>query len=237
MSKADAMPNPDHSVPDADSTDLTTILVVEDETATRARLARIVAQHARYELAGEVGTLAEARAAIPATQPDVLLLDLGLPDGHGLELIGWLQQHRPGAEVLVISVMGDESSVLTAIEAGAGGYLLKDSRDSEVIAAIDQLRQGGAPLSPAIAVHLMRRLQARRPTPEIDDAHLSPRETELLQLIAKGLSYNEVGTLLGLRYNTVASYAKSLYRKLQVNGRREAVYEAVQMGLLHDGRR
>jgi DNA-binding NarL/FixJ family response regulator len=129
--------------------------------------------------------------------------------------------------------------VLNAIQAGAGGYLLKDSDDAAIIAAIEQLLQGGAPLSPSIAVHLMRRLQAPAPAPAgpvRPPVELSAREQELLRLIAKGLSYEEVAGLTGLRYNTIASYAKELYRKLQVHGRAEAAFEAVQMGLVGGSR-
>jgi DNA-binding NarL/FixJ family response regulator len=135
-------------------------------------------------------------------------------------------------EVLVISVMGDESSVLAAIEAGAAGYLLKDSTDAGMLAGIHQVLEGGAPLSPSIAVHLMRRLKQPATVTAVGDTGLTPRETEILRLIAKGLSYDEVAEVLGLRYNTVASYAKELYRKLHVHSRAEAVYEAMQLGLV-----
>lgn len=208
-----------------------TLLIVEDEARTRARLAQVISAQPHFLLAGAAATLAEARTAIAAQVPDVLLLDLGLPDGSGVELIAETRRLARPLEVLVISVMGDEGSVLAAIQAGAGGYLLKDSEDAAVVAAIEQLLQGGAPLSPSIAVHLMRRLQApadpARAVPE-----LSAREVELLRLIAKGLSYEEVAQLTGLRYNTIASYAKELYRKLQVRGRAEAAFEAVQLGLV-----
>ena len=213
-----------------------TLLIVEDEARTRARLAAVVSAQAGLRLQGAVATLAEARAAIAAQVPEVLLLDLGLPDGSGVELIAETRRLARPPEVLVISVMGDEGSVLAAIQAGAGGYLLKDSEDAAVVAAIEQLLQGGAPLSPSIAVHLMRRLQAPADPAARAAPELSARETELLRLIAKGLSYEEVAQLTGLRYNTIASYAKELYRKLQVRGRAEAAFEAVQLGLVGGAR-
>lgn len=213
-----------------------TVMIVEDEARTRARLAMIVEAAAGFELGAACATLAAAREVLARSRPDVLLLDLGLPDGNGVELIRSLRQHgsqRP--EILVISVMGDESSVLGAIAAGAGGYLLKDAANAEVVAAVEQLLAGGAPLSPSIAVHLMRRLRPPPTQPQVAPALLNEREIEMLRLIAKGLTYDEVGAALGLRYNTVASYAKELYRKLQVHGRNEAAFEAVQMGLVGGG--
>ncbi len=214
------------------------VLIVEDEPRTRARLAGVLAPQSRFQLIDAVATLADARTALQQQMPGVLLLDLGLPDGHGVDLIRELRGLPQPPEILVISVMGDESSVLAAIEAGAGGYLLKDSADAEVIAAIDQLLHGGAPLSPSIAVHLMRRLQSLPAAGQARSTSvLSAREIDLLKLIAKGLSYEEVAAALGLRYNTVASYAKELYRKLQVHSRSEAVFEAVQMGLMSVGPR
>jgi DNA-binding NarL/FixJ family response regulator len=213
------------------------VLIVEDDSRTRERLARVVAGEPRFEVCDCVGNLEQAKLAIARRLPAVVLLDLGLPDGNGVSLIHLLQMVSSAIEVLVISVMGDERSVLGAIEAGAGGYLLKDSADTDVIAAIDQLLEGGAPLSPSIAVHLMRRLQSPPAQPAREEGpRLTERELELLRLIAKGLSYDEVGRLMGLRYNTVASYAKELYRKLQVHSRSEAIFEATQLGLVASAR-
>jgi DNA-binding NarL/FixJ family response regulator len=193
-------------------------------------------------VAGAFGTLAQALAFAAAEPLDMALVDLNLPDGSGTTLIRTLKQAALSTkvsvpEVLVISVLGDETNVLRAIEAGAGGYLLKDASDIEIAAALQQLHAGGAPLSPSIAVHLMRRLQPKKHASGSalarNDSHLSDKEVQLLRLIAKGLRYEEVGALMGLRYNTVASYAKEIYRKLQVSGRAEAVYEATQLGLMH----
>ena len=211
---------------------MASVLVVEDEPRTRDRLAAIIAAHPNLRLLAQAANLQQARQALAADLPDVVLLDLGLPDGSGLELLAELQGQGKEVGVLVISVLGDESSVLRAIERGAGGYLLKDAGDAEVVAAINQLLAGGAPLSPSIAVHLMRRLQTPPRGAAATDFGLNARELELLKLIAKGLSYEEVAQLMGLRYNTITSYAKELYRKLQVHSRAEAVFEAQLHGLV-----
>lgn len=217
-------------------------LIVEDTPETRARFVEIVRRHPELRLVAAVGTLAEARHAAVSLRPRVVLLDLGLPDGSGITLIRELAARGEAAETLVISVMGDEASVLDAIEAGAGGYLLKDASESEIIGAVKQLLDGGAPLSPSIAVHLMRRLKRpatqqvpRNAEPSSRLAELNEREVDMLRMIAKGLSYEEVAQALGLRWNTVASYAKGIYRKLQVRGRTEAAFEAVQLGLVRGG--
>jgi DNA-binding NarL/FixJ family response regulator len=212
-----------------------TVIVVEDEARTRRRFAAVVASNQALTLAGVAGSLVEATALLDRALPDLVLLDLGLPDGTGVSLIHRLAREGAATEVLVISVMGDEASVMAAIEAGASGYLLKDASDAEVLAAIQQVFEGGAPLSPSIAVHLMRRLKRPARGPAWSDTGLTPREAELLRLIAKGLTYDEVADVLGLRYNTVASYAKVLYRKLHVHSRAEAIYEAMQMGLVGGG--
>ncbi len=211
---------------------MVSVLVVEDEPRTRDRLAAIIVAHPDLQLLAQAGSLREARLALEIGSPQVLLLDLGLPDGSGLSLLEELRAEGRDVGVLVISVLGDESSVLRAIERGAGGYLLKDAADAEVVAAINQLLAGGAPLSPSIAVHLMRRLQVPPRGAAAADFGLNARELELLKLIAKGLSYEEVAQLMGLRYNTITSYAKELYRKLQVHSRAEAVFEAQQLGLV-----
>lgn len=204
------------------------IWIVEDDPATRERLAAIVVAEPRWQLLAADASLAVARARLDGGAADVLLVDLGLPDGNGTELIREARTRWPQLECLVVSVMGDETSVLGAVSAGAGGYLLKDASEREVVASIEQLLAGGAPLSPSIAVHLLRRLQPSGSSAKL----LTARECELLRLIAKGLTYEEVAMQLGLRYNTVASYAKELYRKLEVHSRSEAVFEAVQMGLV-----
>jgi DNA-binding NarL/FixJ family response regulator len=164
--------------------------------------------------------------------PDVLLADLQLPDGSGIDVIRWLRQHAPAAEAMVISVFGDESHVVAAIEAGATGYLLKDASAEEIADGIRRLIEGESPISSAIARHLLRRFQ---PAPAAVSERVSPltqREGEVLQLIAKGLSYQRIADTLTMSPHTVTTHIKQIYRKLAVNSRGEAVFEAMQLGLL-----
>lgn len=213
---------------------LATVVVVEDDPHTRAHIARAVKSHRRLSLAGEAGTCAEGRALLAEKPPDVLLTDLGLPDGSGVDLIRGLRARRPDSRALVITVFGDERSVVESLEAGASGYLLKDGTPEEIGSAIDQLLDGGAPISPHIARYLLKRFHTpgaeRRPVR--DAPALTARETEVLELIAKGFGYAEIARILGISAHTVTTHVRRIYGKLEVGSRGEAVYEAVNLGLI-----
>jgi DNA-binding NarL/FixJ family response regulator len=210
------------------------VMVVEDEPATRAHLVAAAGSHARLRVSAQAGTLAHARAALERRRPHVLLVDLDLPDGSALALIRDVCARDPQVDVMVVSVFGDERSVIAAIEAGAGGYLLKDGDWDDLADSILRLVDGQAPISPAIAAHLVRRLRPARSSAQdlAPGCALTARELEVLELVSKGLTYDEIGRALELRYNTVASYTKTIYRKLAVQSRGEAVFEARQLGLL-----
>lgn len=216
------------------------VLLLEDDPATRERLAGIVAASPGLELAAAFGELRAALAWLAVHEPpQVLLVDLQLPDGSGVDLIRAARRIAPQAEAMVISVFGDEAHVVTAIEAGATGYLLKDASAEEIGQAITRLLAGEAPISSAIARHLLRRFRAApASSPAADaatragDSPLTPREGEVLALIAKGLSYQRIAEALGMSPHTVTSHIKQIYRKLAVNSRGEAVFEALQLGLL-----
>ena len=211
------------------------VLLVEDDDATRERLAHIVNDHPRLAVIDAVATCAAARAAFAAGFPDVLLVDLDLPDGNGTDLIREIKRAHPPTEAMVITVFGDERHVIAAIEAGASGYLLKDGSSEYIGEAILQMLAGGSPISASIARHVLRRFQApaRAPiAPDIECPELTAREHEVLELVAKGFSYTEIGATLGMSVNTVTSHIKHIYRKLSVRSRGEAVFEATQLGLL-----
>lgn len=208
------------------------ILLVEDDTPTRQRLAEAL-QASGFAVVVAVGTCAAARAELQALPPRVLLVDLGLPDGSGLELIAETRENSPDTEIMVITVFGDERHVLAAIEAGASGYLLKDGSSDHIGRSVRQLLDGGSPISAPIARHLLKRMgQEPAQSARDEQLKLTPRETEVLNLVAKGFSYQEIATTLEMTVNTVASHVKQLYRKLSVHSRSEAVFEAVQRGLL-----
>lgn len=210
------------------------VVLVEDDPVTRARIGRVIAGHPRLRLAGAAGTVAAGRDLLARERPDVLLTDIDLPDGTGVELIAWLRAHAAATAAMVVSVFGDEQHVVEAIEAGALGYLLKDGDADYIATSILEMLDGGSPISPPIARYLLRRLQTptQAPPPAGPAPALSPRELEVLQLIAKGFSYAEIAGLLGLTPPTVATHTRGIYRKLDVHSRGEAVYEALQLGLV-----
>jgi len=216
----------------------TRILVVDDDEAFRESVCAAIAGDDSMVLAAQAGSVAAARAATARGNFDVALVDLGLPDGNGIDLIREIARDRPETDVMVVTVFGDEAHVLASIEAGATGYLLKRSLSDTLAATVRELRAGGSPISPVIARQLLQRFKRSaegqsptQPAP-VDDSGLSEREREVLLFIAKGFTVGEIATMLHLSAHTVATHVKHIYRKLQVHSRTEAVFEAGRMGLL-----
>ncbi|MBU1357451.1 MAG: response regulator transcription factor [Gammaproteobacteria bacterium] len=211
------------------------VLIVEDEPEFLRRFSSAVLADASLALTAAVSTGGAALALLAEQSPDVVLLDLGLPDMEGVEVIRHVARHHPRCDVLVVTMFGDDRHVIAALEAGATGYLLKDAGADRIATAIHELHEGGSPISPGIARRVLARLRGapERPADEPSKASLlTPRETELLRLTAKGLSFEEIGGLLEISPHTVVAHVKKIYRKLAVHSRGEAVYEASQMGLL-----
>jgi DNA-binding NarL/FixJ family response regulator len=213
--------------------------IVEDDEIMLASLCKRILVQGEWRVPIAVGTVKDIRAALLERAPDVLLVDLELPDGSGLDVIAEAVARYPKLSVMVITVFGDERRVVSAIRAGASGYLLKDDDSHEITAAIRQLLEGGSPISPAIARHLIRlfkrsdRSDSSRQSNEGRALEpLTPRELEVLTLAAKGFSYGEIANMLSLTQNTVASYTKYIYEKLSVNSKTEAIYEASRLGLI-----
>jgi DNA-binding NarL/FixJ family response regulator len=211
------------------------ILLLEDDAPVRERLARIIGDWPGGRLIAACETLAEAMQTIGGEAIDLLITDLRLPDGHGAQAIRLLRSMQPNAEAMVISVLTDDRNVIEAIEAGASGYLLKDSDPINVIDAITELLAGRSPISSTIARTLVRRLGGGRepvPAPQDSERALTAREMDILWGIAKGFTYGELAERLEISKQTVPVHIKNIYRKLQANNRSEAVYEASRRGLI-----
>jgi DNA-binding NarL/FixJ family response regulator len=211
------------------------VLIVEDDAAFRDRYATIIAKDSAFEVVASVGTGGEGLAMLSLRKPDILLVDLGLPDISGIEIIRQASLTLPNCESMVVTVFGDEEHVLASIEAGASGYLLKDASETSFLSGLHELVAGGSPISPIIARRLLKRFHAEvAPTVSIvdSDVTLSEREREILLLASKGYNYPEMGKLMGISPHTVTSHVKKIYRKLAVHSRGEAVFEANRMGLI-----
>ena len=207
------------------------VAIIEDDFVLRDELARVVALAPDLEVVGVADGLTRGRELLNR-DIDVLLIDLALPDGSGIDLIREIDARRGKIRIIVISVFGDARSVVRSIEAGADGYLLKGAEPAEAAAAIRTVLEGGAPISPAVAGHILARMRNREQTTAAPGPALSPREVLVLTDLAKGFRYKEVARLQGISPNTVGDHVKSIYRKLAVSSRSEAVFEAVQAGLI-----
>lgn len=215
------------------------LLLVEDDAPTRERLARTLASHPELDLVGVAANCAQARACLAQQVPDALLVDLGLPDGSGTELIREVETLQPPPLSMVLTAFGDEAHVINAISAGACAYVLKDASLLEITRAILDMRAGGSPISASVARYVLNHFRgggaAAAPTVSEDAPAFTERELEVLQFVAKGYSYQEIADSLVMSINTVREHIRHIYRKLAVRSRGEAVYEAQAMGLLGPG--
>jgi len=211
------------------------VLLVEDEPLVCRRLEGLLLQLG-YQADALIfaGSLAEARACL-ASQPVALaLVDLGLPDGSGIELITDMHAADPGLAILVISAWCTEDAILAALRAGATGYVLKERDDMEVSLSLRSVLRGGAPIDPFVARRIIDELRPR-PTEQTGTASgeiLSPRESQILRLVAEGLANREIAEQLFLSRYTVECHIKHIYRKLAVSSRTRAIHAARSRGLL-----
>jgi DNA-binding NarL/FixJ family response regulator len=211
------------------------VMLVEDDPEFLGRFATIIAGAPDLSLFSAVSDGASARRALECRAPDVLLVDIGLPDMSGIDIVREVRGRHPQTDVMVVTVFGDEEHVVASIEAGATGYLLKDSLPQEIVGAIRELRAGGSPITPIIARRLLDRFRSPpSPSPSLPDEFnaLSPRESEALSYIAKGFTFSEIAGFMNVSTHTVTAHVKKIYQKLEVHSGGEAVYEATRMGLL-----
>lgn len=225
---------------------LSPALIVEDDPAMQARLRHVLSTlGCNAAHIAVTDSVAGAQRLLADNRYSVALVDIGLPDGSGVELIGWLQAHHPGVPAVVISAWRTEEVIFAALRAGAIGYLLKERDDLELGLALRSIEQGGAPIDPTIARRILAWVAAAAPpttatastpaqTPPVDALRsaLTPRERKILELVAQGLSNRDMAESLSISRLTVECHTKNIYRKLAVNSRTEAVFQARRHGLL-----
>lgn len=218
----------------------TPVLVVEDEPLIQQRLARILAQLGyQPDMLCFASTLAAARQLAAQRHYALALVDLGLPDGNGTALIAALRAQDATMGILVISAWSTEEAILQALRAGATGYLLKERDDLEVMLSIRSVLRGGAPIDPFIARRVMIEFQQQPVLSAVapmaaasEDDALSPREIDILQQVANGLSHRETAERLHISRHTVEAHIRNIYRKLAVNSRLRAISAARARGLM-----
>lgn len=209
-----------------------TVVLVEDKAKIRRGQRNLLSGFDTIRIIGEAATGTDAVERILALEPDVVLLDLGLPGLDGIEVTRRVKQARPETEILIFTIFDEEEKVLAAIRAGASGYLLKGMEAGQIVDAIGEVAQGGSVVQPQLARRLLRHFRVGDPTREAGPTSLSPRETEILKLIAKGLTNPEVAHALGISRATVRTHLEHIYAKLDVSNRTEAVTEGIRKGLI-----
>ncbi len=207
------------------------VAIIEDDADALDRIRTALAAHGDLPVVSVANNVAEGKVCIDAGGFDVLLCDLGLPDGSGISLIRYAAQKHKNIDIIVITIFAEQSKVLDSIRSGARGFLLKDERFGECAEGIREVRRGGSPISPTIARQLLKEFQPKE-TDAKAAALLSKREAEVLNLLARGFSFLEIGELLSISRSTVATYVKNIYQKLEVNSRSEAVFEASSLGII-----
>jgi len=241
------MTDPNHdrpaaSDPDVHGTPPCRLFIVEDDAVLRASVIERISHEPDILMVGQGNCLRAALEAFEATGDiaDVVLVDLGLPDGSGLDLIRAIRKRESATKVLVFTVLGDRKTIRDALAVGADGFILKDTDPAELARAIRAARDGGVPISPKAAAQLLRafREQAAASPPDalrtdkIEDFGLTSRERETLETLARGFTQREAAQILGVSPHTIVSHVKAIYQKMAVNSRSEAVFEAINSGLI-----
>ena len=209
------------------------VTIVEDDASFQASFVAAVEAAEDMVLHAVAQNVAQAMALLDGPPADILVVDLGLPDGSGIEVIRAAHNAWPACGIMVSTTFADDRHVIPSIEAGAAGYLLKDSTASRMADDIRTLHSGGSPISPRIARKILRRFMPPSRLPVAPrQPILSPREQQALELITKGFSYDEIAELMGVSRNTVMTFVRRIYHKLEVTSKAEAIFEARSHGLL-----
>lgn len=199
-----------------------TVSIVEDNDQLRGTLARVINRADGFECLGQHATAEAALEALPKERPNVVLMDINLPGMNGVECVRKLKQFVPETLVMMLTAYEDTENIFNSLAAGASGYMLKRTKSTELLEAIREVSKGGSPMTTHIARKVVQSFL--KPAASADPAaDLSPREKEVLDCLAQGFLYKEIAEKLGISYETVHTYIRRIYEKLQVRTRTEAV--------------
>ena len=199
-----------------------TVSIVEDIEQLRGTLARVINRAEGFRCLSHYGSAEDALKDLPQVKPEVVLMDINLPGINGVECVRQLKQLLPGSQVIMLTVYEDTENIFNALAAGAAGYLLKRTKSAELLDAIREVNQGGSPMTTHIARKVTQSFIKAGPSPQPTE-NLSEREQQVLDCLSQGLMYKEIAEKLGISYETVHTYIRRIYEKLQVRTRTEAV--------------
>jgi DNA-binding NarL/FixJ family response regulator len=199
------------------------VSIVEDSDKFRETLARVLNRAEGFCCISHYPNAEEALKALPQDKPDVVLMDINLPGMNGVECVRQLKQAAPTIQVMMLTVYEDTENIFNALAAGASGYMLKRTARDELLEAIREVHRGGSPMTTHIARKVVQSFQRAAPAAATMEAALSPREQEVLDCLAQGFLYKEIAEKLSISYETVHTYIRRIYEKLQVRTRTEAV--------------
>lgn len=208
------------------------VLIADDHELTRLALRNVLAGERDLEVVGEARTGREAVNLCRDLQPDLMLMDIRMPELDGLAATRAIKESCPRVSVLIVTMYEDPNYLLEALKAGAAGYLLKDATQREVVTAVRQVLRGESLLNPGLATQLLRRMVDEAKAPPQPVERLTPRELEVLELVARGLTNREIGRELVVSVGTVKLHVEHIIGKLGVSDRTQAAVRAVQMGLV-----
>jgi DNA-binding NarL/FixJ family response regulator len=199
-----------------------TVSIVEDNDQLRGTLARVISRAEGFKCVSQYGNAEAALVGLPKDKPEVVLMDINLPGMNGVECVRQLKQVAPQIQVVMLTVYEDTDNIFNALTAGASGYLLKRTKSAELLEAIREVNRGGSPMTTHIARKVTQSFQRAGPSSQPTE-NLSQREQEVLDCLSKGFLYKEIADKLGISYETVHTYIRRIYEKLQVRTRTEAV--------------
>lgn len=208
------------------------VIIFDDNDSLRDSVAMLLQETEDFTLAGSYSHCLDVTENMSETKPDVVIMDIDMPGMNGIEGVKLIHKNFPTVQILMLTVFDDDEKVFAAIKAGAGGYILKNAEPKNLLHAISEVYNGGAPMTPGIAKKVLHQLQAILPEKQ-KDYHLSTREKEVLGLLVDGLSYKMIAGKLNITYDTVRAHMKKIYEKLHVVSMTEAVAKAITQNIFH----